>query len=105
MHPITVAAQQQVPMFCAYDDISRPGSLWDIQLHELITKIAERLGHVHLQQLFQAFHAPIATHVRKLRVCEDLGADLNRDEPSTLGCPITERLTNTYLHRVCFQTD
>ena len=85
MHPITIAVQQQVPMFCAYDDISRPGSLWDIQLHELITEIAERLGHVHLQQLFQAFHAPIAAYVRNLRVCKDLGAFSNRNEPSTLG--------------------
>lgn len=77
MHPITVAVQQQVPMFCAYDDISRPGSLWDFQLHELITEIAKRLRHVHLQELFQAFHAPIAANVWDLRVCKDLGAVSN----------------------------
>lgn len=74
MHSITIAAQQQIPMFCAYNDIPQPDTLWDIQLHELITEIAERLGHVHLQQLFQAFHAPIAANVRDLGVCEDLGA-------------------------------
>lgn len=71
---ITVAAQQQVPIIRAYDDISRPGSLWVIQLHKLITEIAERLRHVHLKELFQAFHAPIAANVWDLGVCKDLGA-------------------------------